>query len=284
MTASRTCRVCGADLPGDVPWCLRCFEPVRHLSPREPQLPTPADLEPIDPALVRRDHIWIRLDKPVYSRVRAGPTTFGLWGRCALTALVLAMLPWGSFTATSLFYLIGYLPVAGILLAAIWRREAVGPPEAAAIVHDTRAIARIRAASICVGVALVTISLADGAGILGYLPSIPFLATGLFRSMAEVTAEAIDQMQERPTGTLVLLNALNVVDAILSDAAIGAGIAREVNPIVLAIGPVAKLALVAALGAALRWRRPRALVWPTLAFAVLAAYHLTGLFGALGTA
>ena len=34
MTASRTCHACGAELPRDIRWCARCFEPVRELSPR----------------------------------------------------------------------------------------------------------------------------------------------------------------------------------------------------------------------------------------------------------
>jgi hypothetical protein len=35
--------------------------------------------------------------------------------------------------------------------------------------------------------------------------------------------------------------------------------------------------LVAILSALLLWKRPRTLVWPTLALLVLGAYHLTGL-------
>jgi predicted signal transduction protein with EAL and GGDEF domain len=67
----------------------------------------------------------------------------------------------------------------------------------------------------------------------------------------------------------------------LSEAAISAGAARELNPLVLAIGTPAKIILVATCSALLLWRRPRALVWPALAFLALAAYHLTGLLGAL---
>jgi hypothetical protein len=43
------------------------------------------------------------------------------------------------------------------------------------------------------------------------------------------------------------------------------------------MGFPAKVALVAVLSGLLLWRRPHALVWPSLAFLVLGAYHLTGL-------
>ena len=91
--------------------------------------------------------------------------------------------------------------------------------------------------------------------------------------------KVLGEARRSPFGTLILLNGLNVVDAIMSDAAIGAGVARELNPLILAVGAPVKLALVAALSLLLCWKRPQALVVPGGVFVVLIAYHLTGLLG-----
>lgn len=208
----------------------------------------------------------------------------GLWGRVALTALIVSFLPWGQFTVTTIFYLVGYIPIAGLALLGIWRKEAIGPASEHAIPHDDRTVDRIRAWAAVAGIALVAVALVDRAVILGYLPAAPFFATALFRGWADAAHEAIVEARERPVGTLVLLNGLNVLDAILSDAAIGAGTARELNPLVMAIGGPAKLALVAALSGLLFWKRPSALVYPALVFVALIAYHLTGLLGGLALA
>jgi hypothetical protein len=265
-------------------WCLRCYEPVRLLTRRDPQLPTPADLVPIDPAEARPDHVWIRLDKPVYSRVRAGATTWGLWGRVGLSAIVLAFAPWGAFTVTSMFYLLTYIPISILLLRSIWHREVVGTVADAGVVYDVETLRRLRLGTIAVGAVLSVVALSVHSTVLGYLPALVFLAIGGFPQAALVLAEAIEEAKIHPIGTLVLLNALNVLDAVLSDAAIGAGVARELNPLVLAIGTPAKIVLVMVCSCLLLWRRPQALVWPTLAFVALASYHLTGLLGALSVA
>ena len=265
-------------------WCLRCYEPVRLLTPRDRQLPTPADLVPIDPVEARPDHVWIRLDKPVYSRVRAGATTWGLWGRVALSAIVLAFAPWGAFTVTSMLYLLTYIPVSILLLRSIWHREVVGTQAEAGIVHDLETLRRLRLGTLGVGAVLVVVAISVHAMVLGYVPALAFLAVGGFPQATLVLAEAIQEAKAHPIGTLVLLNVLNVLDAVLSELAIGAGAARELNPLVLAIGIPAKIVLVAACSSLLLWRRPRALVWPTLAFVALAAYHLTGLLGAISPA
>jgi hypothetical protein len=205
----------------------------------------------------------------------------GLWGRVTLTALVAAFAPWGTFTFTSVLYLLGYVPIAAILLRAIWQREVVGTESSVGVVHEVAAIRRLRLGAAVVGVVLIGAAISFHAVVLGYLPALPFLAVGLIPSATLVVSEALQEARARPIGTLLLLNGLNVVDAILSDAAIGAGVARELNPLVLAIGAPAKLVVVAALSALLCWKRPQALVWPALAFVALGAYHLTGLLGAL---
>lgn len=284
MTAPRPCRTCGGRLLPDVMWCTQCYEPIRHLTPRDRQLPTPPDLQPVDPATIRRDQAFVRPHRPVYSRVRRGPTTLGLWGRVTCTAIVLFFLPWGPFTFVTVLYLVAYMPIAAILLAAIWRRDVVGPIETSAVVHAVSTLTTIRACAAGIGVALMAVALVAGAGPLGYVPAAPFLFVAVWPGTAEGVDEGIEEAKARPLGALVLLNGLNVLDVILSDAAIGAGTASELNPFVLAVGTPVKLALVAACSVLLYWKRPRALVWPSLAFVVLAAYHLTGLLGGLALA
>jgi hypothetical protein len=167
------------------------------------------------------------------------------------------------------------------LLRAIWHREVVGTEAEAGIVHDVEDLKRPRLGTLAVGVVLVAVAISVHSMVLGYLPALAFLAVGGFPQAALVLAETIHEAKAHPIGALVLLNVLNVLDAVLSDAAIGAGVARELNRLVLAIGTPAKIVLVAVCSCLLLWRRPQALMWPTLAFVALAAYHLTGLLGAL---
>jgi hypothetical protein len=260
-------------------WCLRCYEPVRHLSPRPAPLPT--DLVSIDPTLRRRDQTWERLDKPVYSRVRAGSTTFGLWGRLGLTSFLFLFLPWGSFTFISVLYLVGYLPIAGFLLAAIWRKDLVGSAPADAITVTPPFTRHVWVAAVTTGIAILGAAAASHAGPLGYAPAGLILGVALFRPTTGFVCEAIHEAQVRPIGALILLNGLNVLDMIMTDAAIGMGVGRELNPLVIAMGPFPKLVLVGICSGLLMWRRPTALVWPTLVFLALTAYHLTGLLGNL---
>ena len=129
MTASRTCRACGVDLSPEVMWCLRCYEPVRQLTPRAPQVPTIHFLGSDDP-------------HPT-SRWRRGPTTFGPVGRLSITTLVLVAGPWTSLrgfgdpiAALSLWYLLGYTFIAVLVLRHVWRRERVLEPHVSGRAHD----------------------------------------------------------------------------------------------------------------------------------------------------
>lgn len=119
MPAPRDCRACGAPLPGDVRWCLRCYEPVRELSPRAPQLPPLPSVHEPDPG-------------PRTSRWHAGPTTFGPVGRVGVTIAVALLGPWRAFTGFDsiagplmLWYLLGYTILAILVLRHVWRRERV---------------------------------------------------------------------------------------------------------------------------------------------------------------
>ncbi len=93
-------------------WCLRCYEPVRQLTPREPQLASlPTAAGP-------------RIERP-RSRWKAGATTFGPVGRIAITVLVLLFVP-TSLDPISLFlYLPCYLVIAFIILRSTWANDLV---------------------------------------------------------------------------------------------------------------------------------------------------------------
>ena len=100
-------------------WCLRCYEPVRQLSPRPVQLPTIRFLDPTA--------------APPTSRWRKGPTTFGPFGRLAITAVVVAVGPWSMLAGLgglALWYLLGYSVLAVAVLRDVWRRERVLDPDA----------------------------------------------------------------------------------------------------------------------------------------------------------
>ena len=114
MTAPRTCRACGAELTGDVMWCVRCYEPVRQLTPRAPGLGVSS------PAMIRGDL------RP-RSRWKAGATTFGPAGRIAVTALVVSFAPWPQVTSPIGLAVLWplYLLIAGTLLRSTWKRDLV---------------------------------------------------------------------------------------------------------------------------------------------------------------
>jgi len=117
MTASRACRACGAELPGVVRWCLRCHEPVRELTPREP---------------VWREGEFV--DQPVHtggavphwSRWEASATTVGPWGRIILTVALIATLPVAALFGMFMFVI--WFPVIAIVgLRGIWAKGWVIP-------------------------------------------------------------------------------------------------------------------------------------------------------------
>jgi hypothetical protein len=121
MTASRTCRACGADLRGDVMWCLRCLEPVRQLTPRQGNIPVASFVNP-KPGGPR-------------SRWKAGSTSFGPVGRIAITVGVLLFFPPSIGNPVTLFvYLPAYLAIAAVVLRSTWKKDVVEHPVA---VEDT---------------------------------------------------------------------------------------------------------------------------------------------------
>jgi hypothetical protein len=92
-------------------WCLRCYAPVRHLTPRPPQIPTIHFLPP------KEEH-------PT-SRWRRGATTFGPVGKLGITAIVLMLAPWSSNPMALLVLWPAYLTIAILVLRSTWRKDFV---------------------------------------------------------------------------------------------------------------------------------------------------------------
>jgi hypothetical protein len=126
-----TCRRCGAQLSPELAWCGRCYAPV----------PTREEVSEIP--LRIRTQMRERASRvaPVYSRWKAGPTSFGAAGRIVLTFGVIIgvivgypMTRGGILAAIGMDipgtpFMIGYGVVATIgaiyLFTRIWRRGRV---------------------------------------------------------------------------------------------------------------------------------------------------------------
>lgn len=91
-------------------------------------------------------------------------------------------------------------------------------------------------------------------------------------------ARALERLREAPLSALILLNVLNVADAVLTWAAIDTKQAAEANPVVRMLGLPAKVMLVAAISLVLFRRQPRALAWTALVFLGVIAWHVAGLY------
>ncbi len=75
---------------------------------------------------------------------------------------------------------------------------------------------------------------------------------------------------------LLALNALNLLDAVLTYLVTRAGMAVEANPLVEAMTLPGKIVFVAALSLVLWKLRPRALVIPIAAYGAVVAYTIAG--------
>jgi hypothetical protein len=195
-------------------------------------------------------------------------------GRLAVTGVVLALGPWGLRGPLSVVYLLGYVPIAVVVLRSTWAATPVEPGRIL-VLPSARSRAAVRLGCALFGAAIGTASWASGGSWLAAIPGLALLLIAALPSWHGVMA-GIAEVRERPAAMVVALNALNVLDILATDAAIRAGQALELNPVVEATGPWVKLALVLACSLVLNRIRPTALVWPTMAFLVLAVYHLTG--------
>jgi hypothetical protein len=275
MTAPRSCRRCGATLPTDVRWCLRCYAPIQELTPRDRQLPALAETEILDPRSVRPDYAPLRTTRKRLSRTVAGPMSFGLVGRLALTALIVVLLPWSGWIGPlGIVYSIGFLPIAVAVLRATWAPTPVDDGRVF-VLPASRALSALRWALGLLAVAMIVVAVASGGSPLAIVPGASLLASTIPVAWRAVELGLADAL-ERPVVLAISLNALNVLDVMASNAAIHAGQANELNPFVGRAGTGAKLMLVLVCSVLLLRIHPRALLWPVAAFTVLAAYHLTG--------
>jgi uncharacterized protein DUF5658 len=99
------------------------------------------------------------------------------------------------------------------------------------------------------------------------------LVVSCWEPLAHLTRRAI----ETPISLVVAVNAMNLVDAVLTEVAIRSGGAVELNPVVRVGGIPLKLALVGVVTWLLYRRRPRALLLPAVVLAWVVCYHLSGI-------
>ncbi len=111
--------------------------------------------------------------------------------------------------------------------------------------------------------------------LLSVLPFVVVVGLGIAPGPA---ARALERLRESPLSALILLNVLNVADAILTWAAIDTHQASEANPVVRMLGLPAKVMLVAAISLVLYRRRPRVLAWTVLVFIGVIAWHVAGVY------
>jgi ribosomal protein L40E len=129
------CSHCGQRLPIGARWCPGCHHgtdssvfiapetagQVVPVSPERVLDPTP--LRPAGEKSVSRWSERQRLTRPERSRWKKGATTFGPAMKVALTALILVCAPFGRLMTP--VFLIAYVPIAGLLLFYIWRKDQV---------------------------------------------------------------------------------------------------------------------------------------------------------------
>jgi hypothetical protein len=127
MTAPRSCRRCAADLPPDIRWCTRCYQPARELSPRAPE----HDRDFVGSPVHEHGNI------PRWSRWEKSATTFGPVGRVIATSLLFAtLLP--AIATGGLVYAITFPVVATVLLREIWAKGWIVPDEPDAAEQPSR--------------------------------------------------------------------------------------------------------------------------------------------------
>ena len=105
----------------------------------------------------------------------------------------------------------------------------------------------------------------------------PYLICVLVVACWEPLAHVMRRALGSPISLVVAVNALNVLDAGLTELAVRSGGAVELNPLVRIGGIPLKLALVGVLTWLLYRRRPRALLVPAVVLAWVVCYHLSGI-------
>lgn len=107
---------------------------------------------------------------------------------------------------------------------------------------------------------------------------LPLLALGVAAAIWEPIQLLATWAKTAPRRLAVLLNLLNVADALMTHFAVRSGDALELNPIVRYVGLPLKIVVVAGVSILIYRLKPHAIIWPTLALLLVLAYHLSGLF------
>jgi hypothetical protein len=89
--------------------------------------------------------------------------------------------------------------------------------------------------------------------------------------------DVVRRFDPGPMWLWVAVNALNVLDAALTNLAITSGAAREANPVIDVIGLNGKVAFVVVASTLVALFRPRALLVPIVALGAVAIYTSLGL-------
>jgi hypothetical protein len=88
----------------------------------------------------------------------------------------------------------------------------------------------------------------------------------------------LDWIASRERLNLLLVNVLNIADALMTEFFVHRGLAVETNPLVRVIGLPLKIVFVLAASVLLYRIRPKMLVWPTIFLAAVLAWHMSGLW------
>jgi hypothetical protein len=111
--------------------------------------------------------------------------------------------------------------------------------------------------------------------VLTALPCVVMCAVGVaYLPMAR----AFERLRDAPLAAVVLLNVLNVADAVLTWIAVRSHQAVEANPVVRLLGLPAKVLIVALISVFLYRLRPRAIVWGVAVMVAVIAWHVAGLY------
>lgn len=111
--------------------------------------------------------------------------------------------------------------------------------------------------------------------VLGLLPFLGvFVLGGLWRRGVLLAR----RIQESPAILVCSVNALNLLDAVLTRVVIRSGAAVEANPVLRTVGLPMKVAGVAILTWGVLRTRPRMLIWPLLVLVAVISWHLNGMY------
>jgi hypothetical protein len=107
---------------------------------------------------------------------------------------------------------------------------------------------------------------------------LPFVGVTALGLAPGPLARLLERLRTTPLSALILLNVLNVADAVLTWMALDSKQSVEANPVVRLVGLPGKVMLVAAISLVLYRRRPRALAWTVPIFLGVLAWHVAGIY------